>query len=384
MFGDASALGNLPRWAVIKDARGRQRRRRRRTLVAILTLLVVAGAVLLTQRSTAGGPAAPVSSVSSGVDSVGLGGLVVDTTSMGNHVWALVCVRSCAGAGTDRDQLVEIDPATNRVIDRLPQSDAASVVSGEGSLWVAHFLSGEISRIDPLNGRATAALRLKLPAPIVTHLRNVVRRDRKFLPSGISYGNGDVWSSTARGWTAEIDARTGRLVAMIASPSEATSTATDGHGTWVAENLGGIGSVAPNRHRLVIRPIRWQDQVVDINTVRSGGGLIWAIGQVLAGTTNPTSTVVTMIDPVAGRIVHQRQLQATGGAVVTSGSLYLGDLKHGRVLRLSRDGTTETLAAPHSNAVLATATPGTLWATTTTSPGRLIPIKLARPAQISG
>jgi hypothetical protein len=304
---------------------------------------------------------------------VDLGGFILDAASAPQRVWTLTCVHDCAAIGSDRDQLVEIDAATGQVLKRFQTTDAIAVATGGHAIWVAHFFSGEINRVDPRTGQTTAAIKLRLPEPIIAH-------DQKFLPSAITYADGYVWVSTARGWIAQINARTAKPVTMVASPSQATSTTTDRHGTWVAEELDGIGFLAPHRDRLAIHPIRWAGQALDISTVTHGAGLTWAIGQIVTPTNGPSTTVVTMIDPRTGRIVHQQRVpgaDGAAGAVFTANALYLGYLKHGHLYRLSPHRTMRVLTTPRSSATLATATPGTLWATTTGRRGRLLSISLA-------
>jgi hypothetical protein len=383
MFGEPSALGSPLRWGVIKDARRRQLRRRgRNALVALALTVVAAFSALLIGRSVDRAPNAHVASSSA----VNVGGLVLDTASTRDRVWVLVCVQSCqrANTGKDQDQLVEINATTHDVLRRLPLTNAIAIAAGGGSVWVAHFLDGDVSRVDPRTGRTTATVQLRLPSPIITHAGAVERRDWTFLPSAVAYSQGCVWISTARGWVAKVDGRTGKLVSMVASPSEATSTTTDRRGTWVAEDLDGVGLLRPNGRRLTIRSIRWKGQPVDVATLKRGGGFIWAVGQIIDPGTGPTTTVVTTINPSTSRIVFQRQLPATEGAAFASGALYLGDLKHARMYRLAGNGTIQALTSPPGDGILETATAGTLWATTTTAPEQLEAIGLARPLPIRG
>ncbi|MDQ6777756.1 MAG: hypothetical protein M3071_16455 [Actinomycetota bacterium] len=127
-----------------------------------------------------------------------------------------------------------------------------ALATGGGAIWIAQFMAGTVTRIDPATLRTTATIHLALPKPIVA----AGRRLYGFLPSGISVGGGKVWVSIARGLIAEIDARSARVVAMVPSPSEETHTTTDRHGTWVAEDLGGVGFLGPGRNRLTIRSSR--------------------------------------------------------------------------------------------------------------------------------
>ncbi len=370
MFGESYPLRRLPQWAVIKDARRRQQRRHRRIAVIVVAALM-AGVVV---RMIAD-PASPGSPGYAGTSDAGgwvtVGGEVRDVAAANQRVWTLTCVRDCASVDADREQLIEVNAATGQVVRRFALTDAVAIATGGRGIWIAHFAAGAIMRLDPSTGRITASVRLRLPKPIVRH-------DRAFLPAALSYADGEVWVSTARGWIAEINDSTGKVVAEVASPSEATSTTTDRDGTWAAEELDGIGFLAAQRHSLTIRPVRWGGQPVAVSSVIGGGGLIWATGMVLAPAHGPNvASIITMIDPRTGRIVHQQHIPAANGAVYAANALYLGDLAHKRVYRLTPNGALRAFAAPPHAETLAAATQGKLWATTATRPGRLLSIPLS-------
>jgi sugar lactone lactonase YvrE len=371
MSASSYPLRRSPLWAVIKDARGRQRRRRRRTAVIVGAALV---AVVVVRTSAVPAPSGPPARA--GASDTGrwvtIGGEVRDAAVANGRVWTLTCVRDCASAGADQEHLVEVNAASGHVVRRFASADAVAVAPDGRAIWIAHFATGAITRLDPSTGRITASVRLRLPAPVVRH-------DRAFLPVGLSYAESKVWVSTARGWIAEINDSTGKVVAMVRSPSEATSTTTDRDGTWVAEDLDGVGVLSAQRRRLTIRPVPWEGQPVAVSSVIEGGGLIWATGGVQGPAYGPSvATIVTMIDPRSGRIVHQEPVPAAQGAVYAADALYLGDLAHGRVYRLAINGTLRAFAAPAGAATLAAATRGELWATTATPPGRLLTLPLSR------
>jgi outer membrane protein assembly factor BamB len=323
----------------------------------------------LTQRSDAGGRNSSVASVPR-IGSAEVGGFVLQARTAGDRLWVLTCTHACGmvTSGADQEQLVELKPSTGAVIRRLPLTDANAIAIAGRAVWVTHFLSGEVTRIDAPTGRATASVHLRLPKPIVRH-------DRHFLPLSLSSANGSVWVSTARGWLAQINARTGRFVRMVRTPSEDNSAATNRYGTWVAEDLDGIGLLAPHKTRLRIRAIMQGGLPLDVYDVLNGGRVVWALGSPDA-TTASAKAVVLVMNPRTDRVIRRVQVPEADGAVVAGGALYLGGLDHGRIYRITRNGSLQMFNAPRRRATLMTASSGVLWAATSTKPGRLLSFKL--------
>jgi hypothetical protein len=369
----------LPNWAVIKDARRRQRRRiRRRAIVlALLAVVVVVVGGLLVERPNAGVQSKYATSIAH-ERATQIGGYIEEAQASSGHVWVLTCVSECAKAndGLDREQLVEVDAGTGTVVRRLPLVDAISFTTVGRSVWVAHFITGTITRVDPLSGRATAVAKLRLSHPVAHH-------DRRFLLNRLSSSGGYVWASTARGWIAQIDELTGSVVRMMRSPSEENSTTTDRYGSWVAEDLGGVGLLRPHTSSLRISPMMWRGAPLDITDVLSGGGVVWALA-IRFVVDGPPSTIILITDPRTDRVIRRIQVPEVGDPVVSGGALYVGDLVHGRVYRVGPDGTTRAFRTRRHDAGLATSSPGFLWATTTNGalphawPGRLLRITLRR------
>jgi hypothetical protein len=331
--------------------------------------LAAIGVGLLTQRSDAGRQSGGQASAAR-LSSIGVGGYIGEAQATGPRIWVLTCVQLCGAAdtGLDAEQLVELDANTNAVYRRLPLADASAFTVVGGSLWIAHFVSGQITRINLANGRITARLNLRLPVPIAPG-------DRQFLPVSLSASGGYLWASTSRGWIAKIDPQTDELVRMIRTPSEDNATTTNRYGTWVAENLDGVGFEALHGTGLRLRAIMQAGLPLDVDSVLSGGAVVWAVASTNAFGT-PTRTVVLEINARTGRVIRRIQLPETRGAVVTNGGLYLGALDQGHVYRVAPGGGLERFAAPRRDAVLATASARLLWATTNARPGRLLPIRL--------
>lgn len=363
------------RWAIIKDARRRQRRRQRRTLAfaALVALAAAAGWAASRDSLSANAPVRPPVAVGP-ITQVDLDGIVQSTATLHGQLWVLTCTHACShpASPTVRGRLIELS-GSGRPIKRYPVADHGEIAAGDGAIWLAHFYSGEVTRIDPQTGHATASTGLKLPKPIDA------AGDRQFLPSAISFSNGRVWVSTARGWTAEINPRTGRVVRMAYSSSEATSATTAAGLTWVADELDGVGTFTPASANVVHHKISWAGQPLSIETVAQGAGLIWALGRGWEPRLTPgnqTVTVLTTINPRTERIIHQWRIPTAATMVLAGGGAYVGDSSDGRLLHLTPPGHTQILDGPRA-ASLTAASPHALWAIT--HAGQLLRISLERP-----
>ena len=375
MLGAIGSSWAPSRWAVIKDARRRQRRRQRR-LGAVAAVLLLAATVgwAIARAGSADAPAAPPAPVGT-IERLALGGLVQDTTTLAGRLWVLTCLRHCSDpfSTASAGQLIEL-AATGRPVRRFPVSDPTALTSGADALWVAHFDTGDISRIDPHTGSVTATTHVRLVKPIATH------GYRRFEPAAISFGAGRIWASDGLGYVAEITPGTARLQRIVFTSSEATSSTSAAGLTWVADELDGVGTFAAGSRHVAIHRISWARQPVDVATVADGAGLIGALGEATSVSTDATGTrtvgVVTTLDPHTGRIVDQWPISPQARALVLgNGSAYVGDDNDGRLLRLIPRHRLQVLHGPRA-AQLTTVTPHALWAIN--RHGQLLRIGLAR------
>jgi len=264
--------------------------------------------------------------------------------------------------------LVEVASLSGRVIRRFPVADPQAFAIGNGAIWIAHLLNGTVTRVDPRDGRTIATIHLTLPKPIQGN-----DHDWEFLPSSISFGNATVWVSTARGWIAEINPRTSQLITTVSTMSEDNATATGSHGTWVAEELGGLGFIPRHSQRLTLQRISEAGQSVDVVGLVSGGELIWALGS-FAPPADPTKSadIITAIDARTGHIAHQTQFSGDYSFAYGNGALYGADFSSGLLVRVGTDYKVHRLRLPRGSESLVAATPGAVWATT--SSGRMLRI----------
>lgn len=364
------------RWAVIKDARRRQRRRHRRFLavVAILLLAATVGWAIARNAGSAHAPA-PASVTVGTVEPLALGGVVQGTTTLEGRLWVLTCLSHCSDpfSTASAGQLIELT-ANGQPIKRFPVADPTVLTSGAGALWVAHFDTGDVSRINSQTGRVTATTHVQLAQPIATN------GWRRFEPAAISFGAGRIWASDGLGYVAEINPGTARLERIVFTSSEATSATSAAGLTWVADELDGVGMFAAASNHVAIHHISWARQPVDVGTVAYGAGLIWALGTEtnysMSLTDPPTVGVLTTLNPHTGRIVDQWPISPQASALVlANGSAYVGDDNNGRLLRLTPPHGLQILHGPKA-AQLTAVTPHALWAVNRN--GQLLRIGLAR------
>jgi hypothetical protein len=376
MLGAIERSWTPSRWAVIKDARRRQRRRHRRFLAvaAVLLLAATVGWAIARNAVSALAPAAAPATVGTGEQLV-LGGVVQDTTTLEGRLWVLTCLSHCSDpfSTASAGQLIELT-ANGQAIKRFLVSDPTVLTSGADALWVAHFETGDISRINPQTGRVTATTHVQFAKPIATN------GYRRFEPAAISFGAGRIWASDGLGYVAEINPVTARLDRIVFTSSEATSSTSAAGLTWVADELDGVGTFAAVSNRVAIHLISWARQPVDVGTVAYGAGLIWVLGEETNYSTSltdpPTVGVVTTLDPHTGRIVAQWPISPQASALVLgNGSAYVGDDNNGRLLRLTPPHGLQVLHGPKA-AQLTAVTSHALWAINRN--GQLLRIGLAR------
>lgn len=133
--------------------------------------------------------------------------------------------------------LLSIDRTTGRIDLQVTLSDAPAILAAdESAVWVAHWETGAVSRIDPETGEVVATVILELPFDVGGH------DGRVFVPNDIALGHGSVWVSTARGAVARIDVSSNEVTdiyGLAVSPPE-PEMAMGPAGVWVTGALGGM------------------------------------------------------------------------------------------------------------------------------------------------
>lgn len=121
----------------------------------------------------------------------------------------------------------------------------------DSGVWVTHFDSGTVSRIDRTTGDIVSEIPLELPFEFGNG-----QDGRLFLPNDIVAGKDNVWVSTARGAVAAIDKTTDGVQyltdfgseipgAQVQGPSYISGMALLDGTLWIALDLGGVTRLDP-------------------------------------------------------------------------------------------------------------------------------------------
>jgi hypothetical protein len=146
---------------------------------------------------------------------IDVGGTPYDATFAYGAAWA-----TAYGA----DDLVRIDPASNRVAARVPLDKATGVVGAFGSVWATG--ADGVIRVDPRTNAVVA--RIALP-----------------MAGWTAAGEGAVWVTTPRGLS-RIDPSTNAVTATVAIPGNLGDPAVVGGKVWVPRvRAGRIAIVDP-------------------------------------------------------------------------------------------------------------------------------------------
>lgn len=222
------------------------------------------------------------------------------------------------------DSLVRIDPATNRVTETGAVGRSASAVAvGAGSVWVANFGDGTISRVDPKSGRAVA----RLPA--------------RGTPTGVAISGSLVLVADGPDNSAIVglDAETGAFSFSSPIPGAAFSAplvAGGAAGAWFADADDGIVGRADSKIEFgasatdKIRP----STTSLVSAYRSFAGLtvapdaVWVAGDAF-------EHAVWQVDPSSGKVVKRIPLPfIPHGIAAGPGTLWVTSLLDDTVSRI--------------------------------------------------
>ena len=216
----------------------------------------------------------------------------VAATWDGSRFWALA-VAQPPGEEPPRERalLLAIDPVTDEVLSETPLGDAPGLIAASpGAVWVAHWHTGDLSRVDPETGEVTSTISPQLPFDV-----GAGPDSRRFVPGALAIADGSVWMLTARGAIAQVDAASGELVAVhTIGHTVPGAMAVDGQGVWITQSAGDALVRLDPGSGLVEPMIGERSQEANAVAVESGIVLV-------AGDTEPTDrdgpAALTIFDP---------------------------------------------------------------------------------------
>ena len=213
------------------------------------------------------------------------------------------------------DAVLRVDPGTNLVVDRIPVDSPSGVAFGHGSLWVTSAGRGTVWRINPETSEAAAEIAVGRGAVdvAVDERGGAVWIAGLYLPEDYS-GSPPPQRSGDRKLT-RVDPETNRVAAEIpieaGSPSGGAQGVAVGEGAaWVTSVDGKLFEVDPRTNEVLA--------VVPLGDYSSGlaisGGFVWGTVQ----TTAPfdVRTRLKQVDPRTHEVVGSYDL----GPVEVSGA----------------------------------------------------------------
>jgi hypothetical protein len=259
---------------------------------------------------------------------------VVATIATGGFSYGMV-----AGAGAlwvvGSDEVVRVDPATDRVTARIPVaptgSGPAAVAVGPGAVWASVAVPSALWGIDPGTGKVTA--RIPLGAPLRGSIAVSAAGDSVWVACCGEAGAGFPASA---GRLLRVDPHRKRVVADVHLPANPAAVAADATGAWVATADGRVLEVSRKRNRIVAT-IDAGGPLGFSQTIAVGSGGVWLA--------DPFDEQIVRIDPGTRRVMARIRagavtaLAAAGDAVWALSSLGLVrvDPRRDRVAAVASD-----------------------------------------------
>jgi len=150
-----------------------------------------------------------------------------------------------------------IDAATGAIeVETMLVDAPGQLVADEQAVWVTHWETGAVSRLDPETGEVVAEIPLELPFDFGGNQDNFL-----FIPYDMVIGHGSVWVSTARGAIARIDPSSNELVEMFEFPNQylGGDLAVGPDGVWVTADLAGVYHVSSTTGEIANVPLETLD-----------------------------------------------------------------------------------------------------------------------------
>ncbi len=178
------------------------------------------------------------------------------------------------GAALAAAAITSATAVTHVAVGRSPCAE----IGAYGSLWVANYASGTLSRVDPATGRVAATVRVGAR------------------PCGLAAGAGAIWvDGYGTGSVERVDPRTLRRVRRIPAGPGVWDVAFDGRYVWADDNGDGtVVKIDPRTNRVVRR-------------VRTGGsptGLAVAAGSLWVGSNGYADRSFFRISLATGKVTE--------------------------------------------------------------------------------
>ncbi len=269
----------------------------------------------------------------------------------GQPDWMVVTEDAVWVTSSNVNHVVRLNAATNQPGTIVTiEKPCSGLAAGFGSIWVPSCGAHNLVRVDPHTGKIQA----EIPAGPADS------------EGGITVGAGSVWIATdKKGVLARVDPQTNKVVAEIAIPSGSFAPAFAEGAVWITSTEHNqLTRVDPQTNRVLASiPIGPQPRFLTVGagsvwTLNQGDGTISRVdaktgklvatiaagipgtgGEIAFGEGSVWATVfqipMSRIDPATNTVVQQWTGPGGDSIRVGHGSIWLTDLAHGFVWRLS-------------------------------------------------
>jgi virginiamycin B lyase len=250
-----------------------------------------------------------------------------------------------------KNTIVRIDPAANKIADQIHEfsKPCSGIVAGFGSLWVPNCGSKTLSRVDLITGKIQATIpttianseggiaagagNVWLMADAKSTLKRIDPASNKVtatvsLPEGCYtpvFGFDAVWvTCTKQSELVRVNPATNTVVAQIKTGPEPRFVSAGEGGVWTLnQGDGSVSRIDPATNKVVA--------TVQVGIPGEGGDISAAEGSVWL---TLFDFPLSRIDPASNKVVQQ--FVGMGGDAVRAGrgSLWLTDLRNGKLWRL--------------------------------------------------
>ena len=229
---------------------------------------------------------APLVEVSGEVIALPPGFYPQDLAGAGGRLFVLTTPQPYGPSGGSPPEIATVlalEPNGSVLWQRQLGDAPTRVIADNNDVWVAHFGTGGLTRLDPATGEPSASVVPELPFDFGSGTDS-----RQFIPSDLGLGFDSVWMTTARGAVARISTVTGELEAVFElavielTPPFPGEMSVGPGGVWVAENEHGLTRIDPTTNQPETLSLDELDHAAQLVAVQ--GETIWVAGNRLART----------------------------------------------------------------------------------------------------
>ena len=207
-------------------------------------------------------------------------------------------------APTATGGVLRLDPGTLSLSAWAAVAAPAAAAASNGSVWVAGFTNNEVSRFDTKTGELMATVTLTPTSGPSANGPSF--SDGQFLANDVAAGANAVWVTSGRGYVAEIDPSTNRVVEEYQlSPGSPQQVSVSGDVGWLAAGEEGMAMLRPASAVPKVTPVVVGGRHTFVSAVTVYRGQVWIAGSILqpdgkGRLTYSNQSFVGVIDPSSG------------------------------------------------------------------------------------